>query len=38
MWISLCKSPYIAAYRVKSFCAVSKLVDNLNDSDSHLGR
>lgn len=38
MWISLWISPYIAAYRVKSFCAVNKLVDNLNDSGSHLGR
>ena len=38
LWISLCKSSYIAAYRVKSFCAVIKSVDNLNDSGSHLGR
>ncbi|QYC97299.1 hypothetical protein [Escherichia phage IME178] len=38
LWISLCKSPYIAAYRVKLFCAVDNVVDNLNDSGSHLAR
>lgn len=38
MWISLWISPYIAAYHVKSKSAVDKLVNNLNDSGSHLGR
>lgn len=36
LWISLCKSPHIAAYRVKSKSAVNNIVDNLNDSGSHL--
>ena len=38
LWISLWISPHIAAYRVKLFCAVDNVVDNLNDSGSHLCR
>lgn len=38
MWISLWISAVNPSYCVKSKSAVNKLVDNLNDSDSHYSK